>query len=155
VVSRVSIPKRWVFYLLLPPGKRFSGKEECEFFERNTPVPRSEVLDTIALLYHGVVPAVLGEDLALLRASLAGLHKVGFKRRELGAQSEYAKRIMAHFGNIESCAVGLSSMGPLVYVVADESDLHFRSEVARACERFNARLMETCKGRNKGFEVIE
>jgi beta-ribofuranosylaminobenzene 5'-phosphate synthase len=155
VVSRVSTPKRWTFYLLLPPGKRFSGKQEREFFEQNTPVPRSEVLDTIALLYHGVVPAVLGEDLALLKASIAGLHKVGFKRRELGAQSECAKRLIAHFGDIESCAVGVSSMGPLVYVVTDELDPSFRSEVGRACNKFKARLIETCKGRNRGFEVIE
>jgi beta-ribofuranosylaminobenzene 5'-phosphate synthase len=155
VVSRVSTPKRWVFYLLLPPGKRFSGKREREFFEQNTPVPRSEVLDTIALLYHGVVPAVLGEDLALLKSSIAGLHKVGFKRREMGAQSEYAKHLMAHFGAIESCAVGLSSMGPLVYVVTDESDRNFRLEVGRACDKFRARLIGACKGRNRGFEVIE
>lgn len=155
VVCRANIPKRWVFYLLLPPGKRFSGKTEHEFFERNTPVPRSEVLDTIALLYHGVVPAVLGDDLVVLKASIAGLHRVGFKRRELKAQSESAKRMIAHFDDIESCAVGLSSMGPLVYVVADESDRSFGSEVGRACNKFKARLIETCKGRNRGFEVIE
>lgn len=155
VVSRVNIPKRWVFYLLLPPGTRFSGQRERKFFEQNTPVPRSEVLDTIALLYHGVVPAVLGEDLALLKSSIAGLHEVGFKLRELRAQSEYARRLIAHFGNIESCAVGLSSMGPLVYVIADESDRSFGLEVGRACNKFKARLIETCKGRNRGFEVIE
>lgn len=155
VVSRVNIPNRWVFYLLLPPGRRFSGLEERKFFKQNTPVPRSEVLNTIALLYHGVVPAVLGEDLALLKTSIAGLHAVGFKRRELGAQSEYTKRLMAHFGKVESCAVGLSSMGPLVYVVADESDRSFALEVGRTCNKFKASLIETCKGRNRGFEVIE
>ena len=155
VVCRVNIPKKWTFYLLLPPGKRFSGKEEQEFFKQNTPVPRSEVLESIALLYHGVVPAVFGDDLDLLKKSIASIHKVGFKKRELRAQSEDAKRLIAHFGNIESCAVGLSSMGPLVYVVFDESERSFSSEVARVCNKFKARLIETCKGRNRGFEVIE
>lgn len=155
VVSGVKIPKRWVFYLLLPPGDRFSGKKEREFFERNTPLPRSEVLESIALLYHGVVPAVLGDDLALLKTSIAGLHKVGFKKRELGAQSEYTKCLITHFSGIEGCAVGLSSMGPLVYVVTDESDRGLRSEVERACDKYETRLIEICRGRNRGFEALE
>jgi len=73
----------------------------------------------------------------------------------LNAQSESVKRILAHFSTIEGCAAGLSSMGPLVYVIADESDRHLDSQIVDICAKFGTRLLEKCKGRNSGFEVVE
>jgi beta-ribofuranosylaminobenzene 5'-phosphate synthase len=150
ILSRVPIPERWQVYLFLPSGRRFSGNAEQEFFTKNTPIRRSEVLDSIALLYHGVVPAVLTADLSLLKESLANLHKVGFKKRELAAQSEDVKAIIAYLDSIRDCAVGLSSMGPLIYAISERT---ISAEVEDIKKTFNVDLLATCSGRNRGFEV--
>jgi beta-ribofuranosylaminobenzene 5'-phosphate synthase len=150
VISRVEIPKGWEFHLLLAPGKRFSGNSEQEFFTKNTPIPRQEVLESIALLYHGVVPAVATTDLDLLKRSLIEMHRLGFKRREIDGQSENVRDVVNSFVSIQDCAVGLSSMGPVVYAISNRS---IRDEIRRLSKKCKFTLLATCKGRNKGFEV--
>src|ERR1035441_9185942 len=86
-INRTRIPENWSFRLLLAPGRRLHGRGELEFFAQNTPIPAAEVFKTIALVYHGLIPAVASGDLHLLRETLQSIHKVGFKRRELTAQS--------------------------------------------------------------------
>lgn len=150
IVSRLNIPKSWRFHLFLPRGTRFSGNAERQFFIQNTPVPQSEVRESIALLYHGVVPAVATADLGLLKRSLTDLHQIGFKKREFHGQSEDGNGLVRYFSSIDDCAVGLSSMGPLVYVISSRPlDL----EVKRAYREFNSKLICVSLGRNKGFEV--
>ena len=53
-----TIPDDWVFHLFLPRGVLYRAGEEVDMFRRNTPIPRSEVLEIMAAVHHGLVPAV-------------------------------------------------------------------------------------------------
>jgi beta-ribofuranosylaminobenzene 5'-phosphate synthase len=150
---RVKIPSSWVFYLLLPGGQRYSGISEVKFFRLNTPIPRVEVMRSLALTYHGVVPAVLSKDLALLKMSIHGLQRTGFKRRELEAQPDTVKSIIEQFKGIPECAAGVSSMGPLVYIIADKNNEAVKEQVNAVCREFQTALLDVCMGRNRGYEV--
>ena len=155
VICQAKIPSRWRFYLILPKGKRIAGKAELEFFRENTPIPKEEVLAALATVYHGVAPAVLTNNLPLLKTSLSKLHKVGFKKRELERQSEEVKGVVRAFDDVPKCAVGLSSMGPLVYIIADQKNRTVVSTVGKTCEEYKANLLGVFRGRNRGFQVIQ
>lgn len=153
VVSRAAVPSSWRIYLLLPRGRRYTGGDEVRFFASNTPIPRTEILSTLALVYHGIVPAFLAADLHLLRRVLAQLHRTGFKRRELVGQPRTVRALYDALSRIPSVAVGLSSIGPLLYVIALERDTHVARRVTSLSRRFSAPILGVAKGRNRGFSV--
>jgi len=152
---KLNIPTSWNFHLILPGETRFSGPQEVAFFKAATPLPKPEVFETIATMYHGIVPAVLEGQLLQLRQSLIRLHQIGFKARELSAQSDLVRRSYKALQCIPNCAVGLSSIGPLLYVVADESDSESDCSIMQICESFpSLTYLGRVKGRNEGFEVV-
>ena len=155
VVCRATIPKGWRFHLLLPRGHRISGREEVAFFQKHTPVPEIEVLKALALIYHGVAPAVLTDDLATLKSALIELHSIGFKKREMENQSDNVRSLMNSIRALPDCGVGLSSMGPLVYVIAIDRDYELEQSLRTLCDSYDADYLGNYEGRNAGFEVLE
>lgn len=155
VICRLRIPRAWRFYLILPPGRRIMGREEARFFGRNAPVPASEVLRSIALVYHGVAPAVSQGNLRLLKKAIHGLHEVGFKRRELLNQSPAVREFLAALNEGTHMAVGLSSLGPLVYAISDGNEASVAPALSGLCLQYNATLLGHFRGRNSGHEVLK
>lgn len=152
VIHSASIPGNWRFHLLLPSGKYVHGSEEYDFFQKNTPIPALEVFRTIALAYHGLAPAVATNDLRLLRDTLISLHRVGFKRRELKGQSASVNMVVRRLRQRDDCAVGLSSMGPLVYAVAEADNRYFTRFVESLCHDGAVEMLGSFTGRNLGYE---
>jgi beta-RFAP synthase len=104
-------------------------------------------------MYHGVVPAVLGSDLKLLKRSLRELRSMGFKAREVANQTQNVKDFMDYVDENTSLAVGMSSLGPLVYVVSTAKDHRVQELVGRASIKYGGSLLGVFRGRNKGYEV--
>ncbi|MEX0729013.1 MAG: beta-ribofuranosylaminobenzene 5'-phosphate synthase family protein [Planctomycetaceae bacterium] len=154
LLANVEIPTRWRFALLLPKGYRYSGHREKRFFQEHTPVPKSEVKETLALLHHGVFPAVLEDSIDALRPALREMHRCGFKKRELYGQAAAVRRLFSKLCEIPECAVGMSSLGPLVYAVMREPPQEFLSHLAEIADKEDAVILDICAGRNRGYEVI-
>lgn len=114
------IPESWRFHLFLLSGPSFSGSSERRFFEENTPLDTNEVLMTLAAIYHGLVPAIRESNLDAVASALATIHSVGFKHRELVSQPASVREAYARLLKL-GFATGLSSMGPLLYVITDEN----------------------------------
>jgi len=153
IACRFNIPNGWRFLLILPPGRRLAGAEEKLFFRRATPISRIDVLEAVAAMYHGVVPAILAANIDQLRSSLNVIHSIGFKRRELDEQSEAVRQIYHRLSAIRSLAVGLSSLGPLLYAVADDKDLQATETVKAICRHEGATFLGAFAGRNSGYEI--
>ncbi len=150
LIGRSDISSRWRFRLLVPKGRRISGQDEKRFFDDHAPIPQHEVHETIATVVHGLAAAVVTGDLHAFALALAHLHSCGFKRRELKAQEPFVQEVLAKAQSLG--AAGLSSMGPLIYVVHDEDD-----EVGSLDELANHEDIEdlgTWSGRSSGFELI-
>lgn len=113
-------------------------------------MPRAEVLETIALVTNGLAPAVATEDLDALAECLFAIHRTGFKKRELDAQTEEVRELLAEVSALGPA--GLSSLGPLVYAVHAVDDVP--SGLDRMAERFRAEDLGTWAARENGFEVI-
>lgn len=150
---RIPMNESWTFYLLLPAGIRYSGADERELFNRHTPIPQAEAYEAISLVYHGIVPSLVTNDLQSLRASLHRFGKVGFKAREIAAQTHETRATLEDLQKLESCAAGMSSVGPLLYAVSNAGRAVAENDVRAACARHGASLLSICKVRNSGYTI--
>jgi beta-ribofuranosylaminobenzene 5'-phosphate synthase len=154
LILRADIPSHWRFHLFVPPkGLKWFGRDEIEFFEANTPLPASEVFESIALVYHSIVPAVMQGDLKLLNAGIRGISNIAFKRREIHAQSREVKDLIEALSAYPDTAVGMSSMGPLIYAITNSLDGDFETHAKHLMEHTDCGYLGTFAGRNGGFEV--
>jgi beta-ribofuranosylaminobenzene 5'-phosphate synthase len=147
-------PEEWQVHLFLPDGQKYESGEEADFFRHNTPIPTQEAWKVLAAVYHGVLPAFLDRDLRLLRASLRDIHATGFKRRELEAQGARVNRLIELLAEHDDVAVGMSSMGPLVYGIASSEQAHILHDLGKRLESMGAAAyLGAATGRNDGHEI--
>jgi beta-ribofuranosylaminobenzene 5'-phosphate synthase len=154
IACRWNFPEIWRVLLVLPPGKRLAGASEGNFFRASTPLPSNQVLEALAAMYHGVLPAVITSHHELLSFALGKLHKTGFKRLELEAQSEEVKRAYRQLSVIKGIAIGLSSLGPLLYAVVHADDSQAIGSVEDWCLENDSIFLGAFRGRNLGCDVI-
>jgi beta-ribofuranosylaminobenzene 5'-phosphate synthase len=152
LMMRLPFPSSWRVGLCLPCANRSHGKDERRFFEANTPIPRDEALETMALLYHGVLPAFRQADLALLASSLATVSQTGFKRLEMERCGAAVSKLLGDL-RAKGYAAGMSSMGPLVYVIFATGDDRAVAEIEGTCAVHDAEWLGTCRGLNRGAVI--
>lgn len=152
-VLRIEFPISWRIILLIPDGPYKSGDQEIDFFRANTPIPRSEVLEVLGAIYHGVVPALIEEDLGSLRIALAEIVTKGFKAREVAGTGAVSKCILEELMSIDGVASGLSSMGPLLFAIIDATNEGARERILRIATKFEGVTTVEAFARNRGFEV--
>lgn len=154
LMMRQPFPSSWLVGLCLPRAARTYGEDERRFFEACTPIPRHEALETMAQLYHGVLPAFRQSDLALLASSLTAVSQTGFKRLEI---EHCGAAVMDLLGDLRErgYAAGMSSMGPLIYVVFAAGDERAADEIAARCAVYDAEWLGTCSGLNHGASIDE
>jgi beta-ribofuranosylaminobenzene 5'-phosphate synthase len=155
LATRLPIPDQWRFQLVIPRGRRIAGGDESELFKRLAPIPEREVYQILGHVYHGLTPAFAEADLPLLRHSLSRVHSIGFKCRELHAQHDNVLELYRSLLAIETCAVGMSSLGPLLYTVTEQEDHPARSRVEAICREHQGELLGTVCGTNKGFLGVD
>ena len=153
MLARWPFPDRWLVGLALPDKSLFSGVNEISFFRSNTPIPDDEALKTMSSMYHGVIPAFVTSDVALLKESLEDIHSTGLKRRELLAQSPKTIRAMDELRKLSGVAVGLSSLGPLIYGIFDKNDAVSQAQFEQTTKAIGANYLGSFSGQNSGFEV--
>lgn len=149
-VVTIPLPESWHIHLFLPDGYRTTGEDEVAFFEKNTPIPGGEVLEVLANVYHGVVPAVATGDIALCRNAIRAIREMGFKKREVVNQSPDVRGLLASLDHMPGVAVGMSSMGPLVYCIADGGSSDLRK---RFTSEYGDAYKGVYRGRNSGAIV--
>ena len=153
LIAHCSFPSTWRVWLVLPKGKRYSGHTERGVFESGTPIGRGATLKSIACIYHGVLPAVLESDLPLMREALAELQETGFKRVEVHSQAPRVKTLMSALQAISTVAVGMSSMGPLLYVVSERDDAASAAAINAVAASAKATVHGPFGARNSGYRI--
>jgi beta-ribofuranosylaminobenzene 5'-phosphate synthase len=154
-IARWPFPDRWIVGLVLPDSPTFSGVKESSFFEQKTPLLTDQVLLTMSAVYHGVIPAFAMADLDLLKRALERVHSTGLKREELHAQTEKTIAIFRRLQSLPRVAIGLSSLGPLIYCIFDRSDIESREALENLTLQTEVKLLGVFSGCNSGFEVEE
>lgn len=114
VLTRFDFPAGWRVALFTMPATGAHGEEELQFFRNNTPIPRLEALETMALVAHGLVPALQLKNYSDLREAMNRLQRVGFKKLEIDQQPRPVRRLLDILYE-NGIAAGMSSLGPLVF----------------------------------------
>ena len=147
LVSRILVPSDWAVWLILTDTPRIAGQDELAFFRSNTPLAQERV-GALALVSHGIAPAFADANLGQLGAALRSLHTTGFKAREVANQSPVVRQLLELCWSLPQLAAGLSSMGPLIYVITGHDGLP--SSLHSAVEAAAARLIGPLAGWNEG-----
>ena len=129
---RAAFPRRWSIGTIdVPGGRALAGGAERAVFTNGATLPAEEVNAAMSAVYHGVVPAVRDVDMALLKHSLGRLRRIGFKRLEVAAQAAPVGSLLDALDEFPRVAVGMSSMGPTVFVVRRSTDAVARAHVEK------------------------
>lgn len=150
LLMRHDFPRDWDIHLILPVNLNpIAAEEEMAFFNKHAPLPDEEVLRTLAAIHHAIVPAFYEHDLRALARGLDDLSEVGFKRRELDAQpdSQRVRLLVSSAGY----ACGMSSVGPLVFAVADHGDSAAGITIKKLGESAGAEYLGAFIAENCGF----
>ena len=129
-----------------------SGEDEAKFFSENAPVTKGDALETMAILYHGVLPAFILTDYEAISLALQSLHRVGFKMLELQRCSTRAQSCLAALFEC-GLAAGVSSVGPLLYVIVPRSDCERLDQVRSVSSGLSVPILSVASGWNAGHEL--
>ncbi|WP_152049908.1 beta-ribofuranosylaminobenzene 5'-phosphate synthase family protein [Tautonia marina] len=153
VTIKSKVEERWRFTLILADGRKYYDGVEVDFFKHNTPIPASEAREAIEITHHGIVPSVISGDIELMKTALRRMHGCGFKRRELLGQTDQVRHLLSDLDELRGCAVGMSSMGPLVYVIDASGSQTIRPQILDCVARHGAKVLAYCPARNSGYEI--
>jgi beta-ribofuranosylaminobenzene 5'-phosphate synthase len=154
VSVRLPFPEEWSVHLLRPFGKQYFGSQESEFFAEHTPIPPVDALEILAAVYHGVVPAIRSHDLNLLKDVLSEIHARGFKHKEVAGQPLCVAEVIEALKDHKEVAVGMSSMGPLVYAVAPSESRHLAAFGHDWQNTGAGEYLGAYMGRNDGYQSL-
>lgn len=118
LISRIA-PPPWVLDVFLPPGSTFSGAEEVAIFRLAAKGARSETLEALAELHHGLVPALVQQDLDAFGAHMREFQSKSLKKFEIAAQASAVRNLMEEL-SLEYPCVAMSSMGPAVVGIREQ-----------------------------------
>ncbi|NNB66951.1 beta-ribofuranosylaminobenzene 5'-phosphate synthase family protein [Pseudomonas fluorescens] len=129
VLIKAPMPAWDIGVLQSPASKKMSGKNEEDFFLKNTPVAARDVE---AACYHavmGVASAVLEDDYEYFSAAIRNTQVLKWKSLEWAEQSgatNDARRWLEAHGAI---SIGLSSFGPSLYFTGSKMEELLRLDV--------------------------
>jgi beta-ribofuranosylaminobenzene 5'-phosphate synthase len=153
LLARWTFPDQWLVGLILPDRATFSGEKELAFFKATTPIAADQTLKTMSAVYHGLIPAFVLADIGLLKNSLQEIHSVGFKQKELHAQTSKTVGALETIQSLPRVAAGMSSLGPLLYCIFQKDDFKSRTEIETISREIGADFLGEFSGCNGGFEV--
>ncbi|MEF2546257.1 beta-ribofuranosylaminobenzene 5'-phosphate synthase family protein [Aurantimonas sp. E1-2-R+4] len=152
LMLRIPFPDQWRIGLCMPVASSVHGVDERRFFDENAPIKSNDALRAMALLYHGVLPAFRSVDIKALASAMKAMATVGFKRLEVERCGTPVERLLESL-HYEGYAAGMSSMGPLVYVIFDGANDAIAEEIQSICLSREAAWLGSYSGLNRGATV--
>jgi beta-ribofuranosylaminobenzene 5'-phosphate synthase len=152
LLSRLQFPSHWAVILLLGTAPGLSGDGEVAFFREHAPTERQDALETIVSLHHGILPAFATADYSALACALAAVHSRGFKMRELMRCDKPTVRCFEAL-SARGLPTGVSSVGPLLYVIVDKGDRDTADQVRREATKSGLAILGTAAGWNAGYQI--
>jgi len=151
IVTQCDFPSAWSVHLLLPEGHNINGEREKSLFLKKTPIPNKEALEVFTIVYYKILLALKECDYELFQEGISEISNTGFKKIEIESQVKICSKIISFFNNELKLAAGMSSMGPLLYIITVSDK--FDSEIINYCKSENVKYLGKTLGRNKGFEL--
>lgn len=111
----------WDIVLAIPNLRGSYDSEEVDIFQRECPIPIGEVQSVSHIILMKMLPALFEDDIVEFGRSINEIQRTGFKKREVGLQHPLIGTLMDVMTQGDAYGVGMSSFGPVVYAVTDNS----------------------------------
>ncbi|WP_170266933.1 beta-ribofuranosylaminobenzene 5'-phosphate synthase family protein [Brevifollis gellanilyticus] len=99
------------------------GKAEVDIFKKHCPVSSEETCSLIGITASQIFPALIEHDEEALQQSLSSIQDLGLKKIEWDHQHDVTKQFREYWlQNHQEYALGLSSMGPTMYVLTSKPE---------------------------------
>ena len=122
LIARYEFPEEWDILLAMPEVEEtMHDQQEVNVFQTYCPLPKTEVEQVSHLILMNLLPFLLEKDIVNFGWAIKELQKVGFNKLEHSLDASYLPTMKA----IEAAGaygVGISSFGPVLYTVFDESN---------------------------------
>ena len=141
----------WTVGLCVPndiPSK--TQVEEREFFEKSCPIQEKQSYETLFHCLYGAYASVRENDIRSFSRSIREIQRCewkGLERNEYPEDLFNLEKILYDYG---AMCVGMSSLGPMLYFLAEEGDYEYISSQMKDA---NCKIILT-KGANSGREII-
>ncbi len=104
-------------------GQGLHGKKEVDFFKAQEAISECETNKILAILSGGLVPSLSYGDVFRINECIGLLQCLGLKKSEWLTQSPEVLKFKSDWEATEdSHSVGLSSMGPTMYILTDSPE---------------------------------
>ena len=122
LIARYDFPEEWNILIAIPEiEKHMEGDDEVDVFQTYCPIPKEEVEQVSHLILMNLVPFMLEKDIKNFGWAVSELQKVGFNKLEHSLDASYLPTMKA-IEDLGAYGVGISSFGPVLYTVFDESN---------------------------------
>lgn len=151
LIARYDFPEEWNILVAMPEIDYYvNGQQEVDIFQTYCPIPRDEVEKVSHLILMNFLPFLLEKDIENFGWVVSELQKVGFNKLEHDLEPNILP-VMKEIEDAGAYGVGISSFGPAVYTVFDDSN----KDIVKATEKIvgKDRVFVT-KAQNHG-SVIE
>lgn len=120
VLLRKDFPD-WDIVVAVPEQKGASLKKEVNIFQRECPVPLSDVEKLSHVILMQLLPALAEEDIVTFGRSINSIQELGFKKKEVELQP-FSRRLMQELREGGAYGAGMSSFGPTVYAIGEDAE---------------------------------
>jgi beta-ribofuranosylaminobenzene 5'-phosphate synthase len=152
LIARYDFPEEWNILIAIPEiEKHMEGDDEVDVFQTYCPIPKEEVEQVSHLILMNLIPFMIEKDIKNFGWAISELQKVGFNKLEHSLDASYLPAMQA-IEELGAYGVGISSFGPVLYTIFDESN-EFIVEKTKELIGENGTVFVT-KAQNHGF-VIE
>ncbi|WP_296880226.1 beta-ribofuranosylaminobenzene 5'-phosphate synthase [uncultured Methanobrevibacter sp.] len=122
LIARYDFPEEWNILIAIPHiEKHMEGDDEVDVFQTYCPIPKEEVEQVSHLILMNLIPFMLERDIKNFGWAISELQKVGFNKLEHSLDASYLPTMEA-IEELGAYGVGISSFGPVLYTVFDESN---------------------------------
>ncbi|MBQ2666772.1 beta-ribofuranosylaminobenzene 5'-phosphate synthase [Methanobrevibacter sp.] len=122
LIARYEFPEEWKILIVIPEiEKHMEGDDEVDVFQTYCPIPKEEVEQVSHLILMNLIPFMLEKDIKNFGWAVSELQKVGFNKLEHSLDSSYLPTMKA-MEEAGAYGAGISSFGPVLYTVFDESN---------------------------------
>lgn len=118
----IEFPSHWKIFIIHPElPHKIADHKEISIFSKFTPISQREVEVVSHRILFQVIPGLIEKDLRTLADGVNAINQNGFKKIEISLQPTFMAQLLTEIYREFHIPCGLSSFGPVLYAIADDS----------------------------------
>ncbi|MDK2832049.1 MAG: beta-ribofuranosylaminobenzene 5-phosphate synthase [Methanolobus sp.] len=145
----------WSIVLALPDTTGAHAAKEVNIFQKECPIPLSEVQELSHIILMKMMPAIMEQDIEAFGYCINHIQGLGFKQREVALQHQVVKEVMTLMQDNGAYGAGMSSFGPAVYGIVEnpEDAAYLQEDVQELLNRTIGGKVLVTRANNSGAEI--